>query len=98
MSNTSTTPDNPLNGFLADTWWFALTRRLPDEAFAALVEKRVKQGFTAVQLVVGPWPVSLTRPTWPLPGSALATSMLTVCGLSSTARGATRLNGWAGNK
>ncbi|MBK8899812.1 MAG: DUF4038 domain-containing protein [Anaerolineaceae bacterium] len=53
MSNTSTTPDNPLNGFLADTWWFALTRRLPDEAFAALVEKRVKQGFTAVQLVVG---------------------------------------------
>lgn len=52
MSNTSTTPD-PLNGLLVDTWWFALTRRLPDKAFVELVEKRVQQGFTAVQLVVG---------------------------------------------
>lgn len=53
MSNPSTTPDDPLNGLLVDTWWFALTNRLPDEAFAALVKKRVQQGFTAVQLVVG---------------------------------------------
>ncbi len=52
MSNTSITPD-PLNGLLVDTWWFALTRRLPDKAFMELVEKRVQQGFTAVQLVVG---------------------------------------------
>lgn len=53
MSNTSTTPDNPLCGLLVDTWWYALTNRLPDETFAALVAKRAQQGFTAVQLVVG---------------------------------------------
>ena len=49
----SAPPDDALTGMLADTWWFALTRRLPDEAFQALAERRVKQGFTAVQLVVG---------------------------------------------
>ncbi len=47
------TPDEALTGFLADTWWFALTQRLPEDAFKALAEQRVKQGFTAVQLVVG---------------------------------------------
>ncbi len=47
------TPDDLLTGFLADTWWFALTQRLPDGAFKELAEQRVRQGFTAVQLVVG---------------------------------------------
>src|SRR5262245_47254333 len=39
--------------FLADTWWFALTSRLPDDRFAELARLRAAQGFTAVQLVVG---------------------------------------------
>ena len=39
--------------FLADTWWFALTGRLPDERLAELAQLRVAQGFTAVQIVVG---------------------------------------------
>lgn len=43
----------PLYGFLADTWWYALTARLPDEDFQRLAELRVSQGFTAAQLVVG---------------------------------------------
>lgn len=47
------TPDDVLTGFLADTWWFALTQRLSDEAISALAKQRVNQGFTAVQLVVG---------------------------------------------
>ena len=53
MLNKSTAPDSPLDNLLVDTWWFALTQRLPYEAFAALADKRVQQGFTAVQLVVG---------------------------------------------
>lgn len=39
--------------FLADTWWFALTKRLNDEDFLKLVKTREKQGFTAAQIVVG---------------------------------------------
>ena len=39
--------------FLADTWWFALTKRLSDEDFLKLVKTRQKQGFTAAQIVVG---------------------------------------------
>ncbi|MBX6389154.1 MAG: DUF4038 domain-containing protein [Frankia sp.] len=39
--------------FLADTWWFALTARLSDERFRELAQLRARQGFTAVQLVVG---------------------------------------------
>lgn len=39
--------------FLADTWWFALTGRFPDDRFAELAHLRAEQGFTAVQLVVG---------------------------------------------
>ena len=48
-----TTPDDWLTGLLVDTWWFALTKRLPDDMFASLAKRRVAQGFTAVQLVVG---------------------------------------------
>ena len=39
--------------FLADTWWYAITKRVSDEAFIKLVELRERQGFTAAQLVVG---------------------------------------------
>lgn len=42
-----------LNGFLADTWWYAMTARLSDEAFRKLVDLRVSQGFSAAQVVVG---------------------------------------------
>ncbi len=38
--------------FLADTWWFAMTR-LDEERFLQLVKTRQKQGFTAAQIVVG---------------------------------------------
>jgi hypothetical protein len=43
----------PLHGFLADTWWYAMTARLTDEDFRRLISLRVLQGFTAAQLVVG---------------------------------------------
>ena len=39
--------------FLCDTWWFALTKRLDDKQFEEIATLRVKQGFTAIQLVVG---------------------------------------------
>ncbi len=39
--------------FLADTWWFAVTKRMSDEQFLDLVRLRASQGFTAAQLVVG---------------------------------------------
>jgi len=42
-----------LHGFLADTWWYAMTARLPDEDFRRLVELRVNQRFNAAQVVVG---------------------------------------------
>ncbi len=45
--------DGRLSGFLADTWWFGLTQRVPEKAFQELAELRARQGFTAVQLVVG---------------------------------------------
>lgn len=40
-------------GFLADTWWFGLSRRLSEQQFRDLAALRVRQGFSAVQLVVG---------------------------------------------
>ena len=40
-------------GFLADTWWYAMTTRLSDENFRKLVDLRVNQGFNAAQFVVG---------------------------------------------
>ena len=42
--------------WLADTWWHALSPRITDEELRALAIQRVAQGFTAVQLVVGPLP------------------------------------------
>ena len=43
----------PLQGFLADTWWYAMTARLGDEEFLALIDLRANQGFNAAQVVVG---------------------------------------------
>ena len=40
-------------GFLADTWWFGLSRRLPERDFNNLAALRAAQGFSAIQLVVG---------------------------------------------
>jgi len=39
--------------FLADTWWYSLTRRFNDQDFQSLAELRQSQGFNAIQLVVG---------------------------------------------
>jgi len=44
---------NKTHGFLADTWWYAMTARLSDENFRKLVDLRVSQGFNAAQFVVG---------------------------------------------
>ena len=43
--------------YLADTWWMGLGRRLhwPDE-FQSLTTHRVNQGYTAIQIVGGPYP------------------------------------------
>ena len=40
-------------GFLADTWWFGLSKRLPEQGFKDLAALRATQGFSAIQLVVG---------------------------------------------
>lgn len=42
-----------LNGFLADTWWYAMTSRLSDADFFQLIQLRVMQGFDAAQVVIG---------------------------------------------
>jgi hypothetical protein len=39
--------------YLADTWWFGATGRMSWTAFKLLVALRKRQGFTAVQIVVG---------------------------------------------
>jgi len=39
--------------FLADTWWFALTRRWSCEDLLGMARLRVEQGFDTVQVVVG---------------------------------------------
>lgn len=44
--------------FLADTLWYGLTRRYDLKTFEQILIKRKKQGFTAIQLVVGPPPES----------------------------------------
>jgi hypothetical protein len=63
--------------FLADTWWFGLTRRLDDDRFHQLVARRAEQGFTAAQIVVGippevgpahPSARSAVGPAWDLHG------------------------------
>lgn len=49
--------------FLADTWWFGLTRRINTTYFHNLVKTRLEQGFTAVQIVVGiPPEVGIANP------------------------------------
>jgi hypothetical protein len=40
-------------GFLADTWWFGLSKRLSEKNFRDLAALRAEQGFSAIQLVVG---------------------------------------------
>ena len=61
------------HGFLADTWWYAMTARLSDENFRKLVDLRVSQGFSAAQFVVGippettpenPNAASVVGPAW----------------------------------
>lgn len=44
---------NTIADFLADTWWYGLTKRLSEGDFKDLAALRAKQGFSAVQLVVG---------------------------------------------
>jgi len=39
--------------FLADTWWYGLSKRLSADDFTVLAMLRASQGFTAIQLVVG---------------------------------------------
>ena len=39
--------------FLCDTWWYWLTRRVNDQQFEELAQLRARQGFSAVQMVVG---------------------------------------------
>lgn len=39
--------------FFADTWWYAMTNRVSDQAFLDMVTLREAQGFTAAQVVVG---------------------------------------------
>ncbi len=45
--------DAGLVGLLADTWWFGLTDRLAEPDFKDLAARRAKQGFSAIQMVVG---------------------------------------------
>ncbi len=39
--------------YLADTWWYACTSRMSWSVFTGLVDRRKRQGFTAIQLVIG---------------------------------------------
>jgi hypothetical protein len=39
--------------FLADTWWFGLSKRLSEKNFKDMAALRAEQGFSAVQLIVG---------------------------------------------
>lgn len=49
----SRTERTEIPNFLCDTWWYGLTNRLSDTKFQTLAKLRSKQGFSAVQLVVG---------------------------------------------
>ncbi len=42
--------------WLADTWWKCLSKRLTFHDFQELTADRVSKGFTAVQIVCGPYP------------------------------------------
>ena len=51
--------------WLADTWWKCLAGRLPWSAFKALAADRAAKGFTAVQIVCGPYPdEAMMEPKW----------------------------------
>ncbi|MCX8008613.1 MAG: DUF4038 domain-containing protein [Patescibacteria group bacterium] len=39
--------------YLADTWWFGMTKRAPLEDLLLLLADRKKKGFTAIQTVIG---------------------------------------------
>ena len=43
----------PIEPFLADTCWYALTARMDKDLLLSFVEQRKAQGFTAIQLFVG---------------------------------------------
>jgi len=45
--------EQKIPNFLCDTWWFGVSKRMSSEKFEELAEIRAKQGFTAVQMVVG---------------------------------------------
>jgi hypothetical protein len=73
----SRTERSEIPNFLCDTWWYGLTQRLNDDTFEKLVKLRSKQGFSAVQLVVGIPPevgpenqnaASRVGPAWNLKG------------------------------
>ncbi len=48
-----TRKNSSVAGFLADTWWFGLSKRLSEQDFKGLANLRAEQGFSAIQLVVG---------------------------------------------
>jgi hypothetical protein len=48
-----TSENSGISGFLADTWWFGLSKRLSERDFRDLAALRAEQGFSAIQLVVG---------------------------------------------
>lgn len=51
--------------WLADTWWKCLANRLPWSAFKTLAADRRAKGFTAIQIVCGPYPdEAMMEPRW----------------------------------
>lgn len=42
--------------WVADTWWYALSSRLPASEMGALLDRRRQEGFNVVQLVAGLYP------------------------------------------
>lgn len=48
-----TRKNSSIANFLADTWWFGLSKRLPEPDFKDLAALRAEQGLSAIQLVVG---------------------------------------------
>lgn len=39
--------------FLADTWWYGMSNRISNQKFEEMARLRAKQGFSAVQIVIG---------------------------------------------
>lgn len=44
---------HPIEPFLADSCWYAITARMDNESLLSLAEQRREEGFTAIQLFVG---------------------------------------------